>query len=720
MTQLYADKTPVAIARQLGRLRRSLRGWLVIDGLSRVAMWLAILVVVDLGIDRLLRMDRAQRTIMWLGMAAVIGVVVWRRLVGPLRRGLSDDALAARVEARHPELHQQMISALQLARMEDAAQTGASPQLVQATIDGGNRAAEGVQFTEVVNRRKRGQNVMRGAAAVAVLAGLALAMPGTMALWWQRNVMLSDAQWPVKTHLKIVGEADGRLVAARGDDVAVLVKAEGVLPNSVTLDYRPAGGRRQSQTMNRVGRDGYRLTLRNVLEEAKLRARGGDGQTSWITLGLVERPAVEELRLFYTPPAYIGTEPRELEAGQGSYYIPAGSTLRISGRANKPLSAAQLLKGDAVIGPLARPAEDDRAFGGTIDPADLASGTYGIALTDTNQPVALDARQPVRFSVRVVEDQKPGVRAQLEGIGDMVVARAVVPITCRFSDDYAITAASLTWRQQTLEGEGGGGELAFDELAGEYGKPRIGPYEYRLELEPLKLTENEHLTFRITAQDNDTLHGPNAGESTLFSVKVVSEEELRTELLRREQEQRLEFERLLKDQQELLVGTRALAAGLDDAEKLNAAQRRELDGLERRQRLAAGRCGGIAKQFDRILAEVVNNRLEEADGPMHRRLESKITQPLRALAEREIALAADGLDGAGKVPPAERAGVLEATIAHQRELVSMMRKILAAMVKLEGYQEAINVLREILKQQKDVRAETVKELEKRISDIFED
>ena len=144
--------------------------------------------------------------------------------------------------------------------------------------------------------------------------------------------------------------------------------------------------------------------------------------------------------------------------------------------------------------------------------------------------------------------------------------------------------------------------------------------------------------------------------------------------------------------------------------------------IERRQRLAAGRCEAIADQFEQVLAEVANNRLEQTSGPIHRRLRTRVIVPLRTLAQDDIPAAADVLDATGKLAeePQSRDAALADAINRQRTIIAVMEDILAGMEKLEGYQEAINLLREIVKEQKQVQAETIQALEKRISNIFDE
>jgi hypothetical protein len=56
----------------------------------------------------------------------------------------------------------------------------------------------------------------------------------------------------------------------------------------------------------------------------------------------------------------------------------------------------------------------------------------------------------------------------------------------------------------------------------------------------------------------------------------------------------------------------------------------------------------------------------------------------------------------------------------QRAVVAVMEQVLQNMVKMEGYQQAINLLRQIVKAQAQVNEQTVRELEKKIQSIFDD
>jgi len=761
-TAVTRPEVPAAIRRRLASLRWSVSAWMAVDAIAAFGVLLVIFVAASLLLDRTLRFDRPQRVAVLAIGAAALGVLAWRRLVRPMVRRLSDDALARAVEARHGELGESLLAAVQLSRLADPEATGASPAMVQASIDLGVRRAAGLDFSDILNRRRRNRNLLVGGGAVALVAVAGFLFPTTMGLWWQRNVLLADVDWPQATHLAILGADEGVLVCPRGDDLPVQVRADpdGVVPAVVTLDHR-GGGPAGSETMVVVGDNLFRTVFRNVLEPFRVRVRGGDDVTPWHDVRLVERPVVDDLVLVYTPPAYVGPQPRTLPPNVGSYPVLEGSRLEIRGTASKDLEWARLALGKTDLGDLQR--VGDRGFRVELAGDRLTSGVYGVALMDTT---GLESRQPARFSLKVQPDRKPLVRARLEGIGDLIVPRAVVPVQATMRDDFAVSKAELVTKRIVEEGgDETVGRTPFGSDEDLYGRESIEAV-HRLDCEPMDLAVGAVLVLVVEATDNDTVSGPKTGASGVFSLKIVSEDDLRAELLRREQEQRYEFERLLRDQRKLLEDSQALLAVLDSPDRPFAEEDAKiLAGDEKRQRLVGGRCTAIADQFERILAEVENNRLEE-DLAVRDRLGGKIIEPLRLLARRSVLAAADLLDqaqkagGAAAAPPAApadapaaaatiapdaalaaaaedaadaaaaaaadgapadaRRTALAGAAAEQENIVAVMREVLKNMVKWEGYQEAVTLLREVLRAQKDVSEQTIREYQRRVRSIFED
>jgi hypothetical protein len=142
---------------------------------------------------------------------------------------------------------------------------------------------------------------------------------------------------------------------------------------------------------------------------------------------------------------------------------------------------------------------------------------------------------------------------------------------------------------------------------------------------------------------------------------------------------------------------------------------REITSAERRQRQLAGQVNVVRQQFEQIMVQLRVNRL--VSQAVEQRLGDGVIAPLTRLAKRDLVLAADALRRLGGDLSPERTSQID---PQQAELLSVMRTALASMLKWEGYQETITMLREILRLQRELNEETAGELERQAGDIFGD
>ncbi len=715
------DLMPKHLLQRLDRLRRRLRVWFLIDGLGRLMAAGVVWMLVSLLIDHTFRMDRPQRGLMLMIFLAACAVITFRRIVIPLRHRLTPDSLALRVERANPQLGDGLISALQLARI-DADATGASPGLIRAAIEQGVQRAQPIDFAGVLDRHRRNVNLRIVGLAAGLILLMVIVIPTTMSIWAQRNLMLANIAWPRDTRLVIEGLVDGELIATRGDNLILRVTAEGEVPDIVYIDHRPMDvARRRTEQMINVGADGYRIEFRNVLEPFRFRVRGGDGETPEYRLRLVDRPTLRQLALTVSPPPYTGREPYALPADQSVHDVLSGSTLHIDALGATDLKAMTLLYAGQSIGPLDADADNPRRFSRTLAADELKTGGFGIVLTDPND---LTTRRPIPFHLRVRDDQPPGVHARLVGIGDLITANALLPLNIRANDDFSVESFALTYVVNRLDSDLPPQTVRFDITAVDVtlSQPEIEPFGYTGDVSQWGVRVGSHLSIVIEAADNHAIGPANVGKSSTFSMKVVTEQELIGELLRREQEQRVLFERLVKDQQNLAVETEALHAEIAGSDRLTPDQFARISSLEKQQRLIAGRCEGIASRFEQIEMEVRNNRLEDPDGPTQQRLRQRIVTPLRFTAVELVPAAVVPLDLARKstVEPEHRRRLVTETVEAQRLIVDQMNAVLRNMVKMESYQEAIRLIREVQQAQKQLHEKTTESYEESIGDIFDD
>jgi len=718
------------VTARLARLRRQLAAWFWIEGLGRV-LWLALAVfAADLVLDWLFRMDRAQRAVMLALMLAALGWAIHCWLIRPLSLAVSDDALALQVEAANHRLGQRLISALQLARVSNAESRGMSPLLVRQAVVSGVQMAQEVSFANVLDARRFRQNMLLLFAALLLFGFLTAAAlaAAPLRIWFNRNLLLGSATWPQKTYLVVerVGE-DGAVVFPRGEDWTQVVSVRPdsqVMPQAVYLDFRRTRSR-SPLAMKKTAERQFEATFASVIEPFEFRARGGDAITDWVRVELVEQPAVSELKMTVTPPKYTGGQSEELAPGRGPYYLLKGSELSIAATANKPLArAALVIDGKRTAIDLLNPLH----FSAAVTAANLVPGQYVIDLEDM---LGLTSRRPTVFGLRIRVDREPRVRVRLIGVSGMVVPQARIPFACRVTDDFGLTAVGVNyrWKGDDVAQPDGQGSLTFEQLQGPLGSARVGQpsnlpdlaFDDAIELAPLKIPTGTGFSFRFEAADNDDISGPNTGRSSEFLVRIVTEEELRTDLLRREKEQRQEFERLLKSQEDLVTDSRAFEAATKTQASLQAEQKDQLTQYQKRQKLVGQNVAAIAERMAAIVIEVQNNRLEEEGGRLQTRLTEEIVKPMQSVADELIPEALAALDRTRRQSesPTDRAATQAEAIRLQTETAARMKEILEHMVKAEGFQEAVNLLYEIQKAQTEVNDQTNKARQERIKRILE-
>ncbi len=725
---------PRSLARVIASMRRAVIRFFLIDGVNKALLFLFGFVAISYLVDRNFRMDKPQRTIMLVLGAAAVLYALWRWLLRPLFSRLSDDALLLQAEQREGGLDERLISALELARMDLDSDPNVSRGMVHQTIERGAEAGRAVDLTKVLRFGR-----LRFNAVLLVFLGLFSAL-GAVSLaffkpaqtWFDRNVLLGDSQWPQKYFLEIAGAEEGRLRVPRGDDwpvVAKVVPGPGFEagPDEVELEVRSASGTRRESMVR--GGDGMEFVaeLVNLVESVEFRLSSREAETEWLKVELVDRPRIAELKLMAVAPEYTGGGSRELPVGAGPYYLLGGTRLEVTGRTDKALARAALKLGDREY-----PLEiADGGFRGAVDAGALEAGTYELAIEDTERMalpgeeglVGLGPREPVRFKIRLSPDKKPRVQVALEGVSGMVVPGVRLPFRGSVTDDYAVEKVALLyeWKQDASEEEEPRrGELPTDGIITEVSSNEL-EIAGGVEIGPLDVPVNSRLSVTVRAEDNNLVSGPGIGESPPLLLRVVGVAELRADLLRREKEQRGILGELVKKQDLLLTDVGALDAETREMEELDPSADERLVAIQKQQKLMASNLRPIIERLQGMVQEIVNNRLEEEDGILKERLNTKVIAPLKRVAEVELAGAALALDAARREgDPVARAEDFATAMDAQRRAIAAMDEVLTHMVRNETYQMAVNLLYEIQRAQERIQKLTEGEKAEQLGTVIED
>jgi len=693
--------------RLIGRLHAlilRLRAYVLLDGMIWLTTFLLIAAWVQCTLDYLARGLRFSMRAALLGaVLAGAGYLIWWRLVDPWRTRIGLGDAARLVERRHPSLSSLLISAIRFSSGEVGPRESNSESLMASVIERAHRAVESVDFLRVLDLpRARRRMAMFGAVAV-VAACSALASPDMTGLWFARNVLLRDVPWPKRTTL-VVETQDGRIVGARGDDIVIQAYAQGEQPRMAELFYETASGEVGRELMVTVGAEGhyrYRYVFKNAREDFRFYLEGGDDRTREIEARLVDRPRIEHWSVRLTPPTYVEIEPFALGEGERSAKILPGTSVAIRFATNKPVNRATLKAGTTAV----RDAQPEgEGYVVTFVPEE--SHTYSFELVDD---AGLTNRKPVSFALRLVKDEAPIARMKLPGVGDMITPAAVIPIELAFSDTYGLASVELAYRISKDEER-----IGVIDLPGFVARVPTFSTSVQWPVVSASVQPGATVGLKAAAGDFNDVTGPGRGETTEQVMRVVTREELLGELARREQEYRQDFERLVDAQEqlrgELLTIFDSFNRGLP-RESLMV----ELAPVERRQRNIAGSVNVVRQQFEQILASLAVNQLDTTD--QRERIGTGIIEPLGRLVNRDMVTAADMLRRWAREGAPEEASLVD---PQQAALLYEMRLVLDRMLQWEGYHEVVNMLRDILRLQRELNAETKDAVLRDTGDLFDD
>ena len=153
-------------------------------------------------------------------------------------------------------------------------------------------------------RRKQLRKMIFAALAFASVAVFAIYAREAFATWTSRLLMLSDAPWPRRTSIEVLGFDQTPLKVAEGSDFVVRVRADATRPTPppelCVIYYQLDGGETGRVNMSKDGesRDGYQhyrfdgKPFKGMLESVSFDVVGFDARVRDLDIQVVKSPSV--------------------------------------------------------------------------------------------------------------------------------------------------------------------------------------------------------------------------------------------------------------------------------------------------------------------------------------------------------------------------------------------------------------------------------------------
>jgi len=458
-----AESSPLLaeIAALLRSLRKRIRGRLLWHGAGVCLAALLGATIAYYAADRTLVLPAPLRLLLTAAGTVGMAWLAWQYLVRPYRLDLSDPDVAITLEARFPNLRERLISAVQLGRViQGGDPRNQSREMIARVVADATAAARTLTPAEVLTWRHAGRAWAAFALALLVALPGAIARSDSVAVFIRR-ALGANVPYPRLTTLHVELPASNEqyriertedratVTMAAGDDLPVLVRAEGVVPREVMLAIE--GGRGMPAEVATAARPNgrFRHVFRRVTDGFRFHARGGDDDRGDLLVEVVtiRPPRVGTIRAALTYPEYTGKPPvvqegGSIEAIEGSHValevLPLGEVA--SGR-------LQFQETGEVLELEQREVEDD---GGRRT---VLSGSFTVRKNDRYQ-VQLAGREGLRgpqaasYPIIVVPDAPPGGQLlwpQDDGL-NVLIPGAILPLRAQVKDDFAVAevVAELT------------------------------------------------------------------------------------------------------------------------------------------------------------------------------------------------------------------------------------------------------------------------------------
>jgi hypothetical protein len=765
-----AEKTPStdAVKRLLNRLRGITRRRALTYGFTKLVVELGLWFFATLILDKTFEPSPVIRGIVLAASAIwfIYRFVVY--IIRPAARPISDESMAALCAVTFPEESELLLTAVHPADPE-----GQDPQLWTQTVEKANALADQLlrsgRLRAPFDNKRSFRGWFKAIAIVAAVVGLHYYNSMYLPVWYSRVICLSSDLWPRQARIWVDGFPEdannpiGRIKIARGDDLDLRVWADAnrpLVPKRVTMDYRDSNGVHRYATMVRQGAVNeseqpaskpndapadshsaplsFTFTLRGVLNPLTINFRGADVQLRGLYIDVVESPVIVKAQLRLTYPKYMNKKDRVVNVSD-STQIPFGTKATLVLTPNKPLQSvtAQLT---AVDGSKTSPAvtfikssDASQPDSFQLDLGELTSElSASFSLLDTDN---LKSRKDATFAFSILPDAVPSPALAAKGMGVACTVDAIIPISGTITDDYGVSFARFAYTI-TRRGEKLTGTIPIADWP-----ERPLDVKVNTTFEPVKadVLLDDSISLCIETGDGYDLpeeRNPNVAQTPTTTLEIVTPQRMRTILEATELNLRRHFETVFdevkttrdlfnsisiqkEEQKKEPEGEGDAAASstpaVPVAVRLLHADRAVQNARKNMQEFLAE-----AESFEDLVDQMVNNHIDTPEWKS--RLHDGIAVPLTKIANESFTELEKRLikfrtamesDDWSALP-----GLKTAAATQFESVVVQLDAVLAKMLQMEDFNEAIEELRSIIKKQEKMESDMKVKQKESLEDLL--
>jgi hypothetical protein len=661
-----------SLTKHIKTLRLKIKFWFLLDGISRLVIYLGLYLIFTFLVDFILRdLPLTLRLSFLITAITIFFFTFLHRVVIPFIKlnKIPDDSLILLIERQFPDLKERLINLYQLSELGNTLKSHLINEVASISKD--------YKFSKVISpfAVKRLALIALSLVLISLLA--ITNYPADFSIWGKR-LFGANIKWPKRTHLLVKVIPD--YVVAKGQTLSVLAyPIKGPRLNSVYIktDLLTWQKMTLSQKINPETKNPtreFRYDFPKVQSSFRLIVKGGDDQTDWINIKVLIAPFLECLTTFYEYPSYTGL-PNKTEIS-GNIKATRGTKVTLIGHSNIKLLSATL---KATTDENKEPIEEKLIISDTETASLITSQLlvdndkkYSIHLLATNHIKNYD---PIEYSIKVITDNHPTIQViEPQNTIEYITPDGSILLSAKISDDYGISdcGIKLSVIDSTID-EAKKKEMFISPLQ------ITAPYRkdvylsHQLSITDYNLKEGNYLILNFTAGDNCEIPASQTSTSPDYTLMVIP----KSQMERKIEETLLQIKDDIK--KTLQFQESALNTRTTNPHQSLSSQRRVTQNSQ-----------NTHSSLSRIIKDIKQNKL--FSGSTLDKLEF-INQLLSDIYTTKSPNTSQLLE---KLTTQENKTLSDFTHQKQTEIKDDLSKILSALEEWEDYQEVINLAKELL------------------------
>lgn len=522
----------------------------------------------------------------YLAFAAIVLIVfIIRPALKLMKIGKTIDYFqAARIIGEHfPEVEDKLLNLLQL---KELSKTEAS-DLLLAGIEQKTRQLSIVPFNKAIDKRKVKKASLAAAVVVVLVLLVSIIFPnmlGSSAMRYVKHSTYFAKPAPFEFLLQTKS-----LTVLQQEDLNIVVKTSGkALPEQ--SDIRVGG---QTYRMKKEGKNTFSFTIRQINKDTEISFLAAGVESRPYIIKVKPKPVLVSLSAHITYPAYTRREAQTL-SGINRLSVPKGS--KIEWKAQTRDTKELIFKTGDKVHRFTPDNKGNVSFFQTILSDVLVS-----AGTKNEHTSFSDSLQ---FEIEAIEDLYPQI-AVIEQKDSLLAERVL--FRGQIKDDYGFSR--LEFKIEKKDAKNGQGKVLHSENLEVTHTDNVQEFYHAFNLSDLQLKKGETIEYYFTVWDNDAVNGNKSAKSSVFTLKLPSEEELEEVRESNSKELKSETEDLLSEIKQLQKQIEQMSRKLIEKKELSWQERQELEQLAEKQE-------ELKEQIEQIKEKLhENNRLDEKLSP---------------------------------------------------------------------------------------------------------